>query len=210
VVNRLCRNTPDLTTPALLILMALMISACSKTQNEAELPVLDAIGGDFTLPSTLTLENGLPGAPLTLSNYQGQVVLINFGYTHCPDICPTVLSRLAKLSKALDEQRHLSLDNLKIIFITVDPERDTLAHLKEYLAFFSPDFIGARGTIGQTQQVAQQYAVFFEKQAEDGQNYSVMHNDKIFLLDKLGRLRALYGHSDSDEKLINDIVSLAY
>jgi len=197
------------TIRCLMILMVLMCAACSESRPEVELPVLDAIGGDFTLPSTLPRENGQPGAPLTLSDFKGQLVLINFGYSYCPDVCPTVLARMAKLQKTLRQQHALGRDKLKTVFITVDPQRDTLAHLREYLAFFSTDLIGVRGSVEQTQKIARQYAVFFERQAADSEDYTVMHSDKIFLLDRLGRLRALYGNADSDEMLINAVLSLA-
>lgn len=198
-----------LTARCILILGVLLLNGCGNSQNQIELPVLDAIGGDFTLPSTRMLDNGQPGASLTLSTFQGQVVLINFGYSYCPDVCPTVLARMARLSKTLQAEHGLDAQKLKMVFMTVDPERDTLAHLKDYLAFFSPDLIGVRGSIEQTKKVTKQYAVYFEKQAADSEDYTVMHSDKIFLLDKMGRLRALYGHSDSDDSIINAILSVS-
>lgn len=184
-----------------LVFTLLFISGCSKNQDDIDLPVYDAVGGDFTLPSTL-------GAELNLSDYRGKVILLNFGYTSCPDICPMVLSRLAKLSARVEEQYGVSTEQLQTIFITVDPERDSLGQLKEYLAFFNKSFIGISGSTEQTAEITKKYAVFFEKQAEEGMGYQVAHTDKIFLLDKRGRLRALYGKTDTDEQLVNDIVSL--
>ncbi|MCP3674452.1 MAG: SCO family protein [Gammaproteobacteria bacterium] len=184
-----------------LLFVFLTISGCSKNQDDIDLPVYDAIGGDFTLPSTL-------GAELNLFDYRGKVILLNFGYTSCPDICPMVLSRLAKLSVIAEEQYGVSAERLQTIFITVDPERDSLEQLKEYLTFFNKSFIGISGSTEQTAEIAKKYAVFFEKQKEDGMEYQVAHSDKIFLIDKRGRLRGLYGKSDPDEQLITDIVSL--
>jgi len=183
-------------------MVLLMITGCSQNQDDVKLPIYDAIGGDFTLPSTL-------GNELTLSSYRGSVVLLNFGYTHCPDICPMVLTRLAKVTKKLEQQYGVRSELLQIIFISVDPDRDTLDHLKEYLAFYHKNFIGIRGSTEQTGQLAKKYAVFIEKQPEDGIGYQVAHTDKIFLLDKRGRLRGLYDKADPDEKLINEIISLA-
>lgn len=198
-----------LTVRCFVILAVVLISGCGKSQNTVELPVLDAIGGDFTLPSTLAQKDGKPGESVMLSAFQGQVVLLNFGYSYCPDVCPTVLARMAKLDKTLKTEHGFGADQLKMIFMTVDPERDSLAHLKEYLRFFSPDLIGVRGSMEQTKKITKQYAVYFEKQDADSEDYTVMHSDKIFLLDKLGRLRALYGNPDSDEKLIAAIQSLS-
>ncbi len=185
----------------ILLFTFLVISGCSKNQDDIDLPIYDAIGGDFTLPSTL-------GAELNLSDYRGKVILLNFGYTSCPDICPMVLHRLAKLSVIVEEQYGVSTEHLQTIFITVDPERDSLGQLKEYLTFFNKSFIGISGSTEQTAELTKRYAVFFEKLAEEGMGYQVAHTDKIFLIDKRGRLRALYGKSDPDEQLINDIVSL--
>ena len=188
-----------------LLMTLVLVSGCTKTQDDVDLPVYDAIGGDFSLPSTL-------GKTLTLSDYKGKVVLINFGYTYCPDICPMVLSRLGGLSKQLSTQHSIDDLQLQVIFITVDPERDTIERLKDYLSFFGKEIIGVAGTDAQTLNIASSYSVFFEKVLEDGEessSYQVAHSDKIFLLDKRGRLRALYGKADKDEKLISDIVDLA-
>ena len=186
----------------LLAVLMFAISGCTENQNDIDLPVLDAIGGDFLLPSTL-------GRELSLSEYQGRVVLINFGYTHCPDICPMVLGRLAKLTKRLESERNMGKEHLQTLFITVDPERDTVPHLKEYLVFFNTGFIGLSGSAEQMLKVSKQYAAFTQKQPGKQDEYQVIHNDKIFLIDKRGRLRALYGKSDSDEKILNDIAALA-
>ena len=185
----------------LLAVLMLPISGCTKNQNDVDLPVLDAIGGDFVLPSTLGREVGL-------SEYHGKVVLINFGYTHCPDICPMVLGRLAKLTKKLEHERSIGKAYLQTLFITVDPDRDTVPHLKEYLAFFEAGFIGLSGSVEQMLKISKQYAAFTQKQPGEQDEYQVIHNDKIFLIDKRGRLRALYGQSDSDEKIFNDISAL--
>ena len=186
----------------LLVLGLLLLSGCTKNQDDIDLPIFSALGGDFTLPSTVA-------ESLTLSDYKGKVVLINFGYTSCPDICPMVLARIAQLSKQLETEFAINAQQLQIFFISVDPERDTVEQLKEYLAFFNPDFIGIRGSAEQTQELAKKYAVFYEKQPEDNIGYQVAHTDNIFLMDKRGRLRATYGKTTKDEKLIKDIVSLA-
>jgi len=184
-----------------LIITLIMLSGCSKNQDDIELPIYDALGGDFTLPST-------KGSELTLSDYHGRIVLLNFGYTSCPDICPMVLTRLARISNKLTQQYGIDSNRVQTIFVSVDPDRDNIERLSEYLTFFNPDFIGIRGSLSETNELAKSYAVFFEKQADESLGYQVAHTDKIFLLDKRGRLRGLYDKSEPDEKLINDIVSL--
>ena len=188
--------------PTLLMLFSLfLINGCTTNQDDIDLPIFDAIGGNFTLPATT-------GDMLTLSNYQGKVVLINYGYTSCPDICPMVLTRIDKFSKQLEVRYAIGTEQLQTIFITVDPQRDTLPLLKEYLAFFNPSFVGVRGSKQQLSEITKNYAAYYEKQSEGDIDYQVAHTDSIYLLDKRGRLRALYSHADKDEKIIADIVSL--
>ena len=190
------------------------------------LPIIDSIGGEFELPSSLD-------KPVKLSDYQGKVIMINFGYTSCPDICPMVLTRIAKVTKALKERRGFDTTKLQTLFITTDPERDDASHLLQYLTHFHPDFIGLTGTTEAIKQVAKQYGVYYKKESpphllksptsddlsihdtgthktgtHNTSTYEVAHTDKIFLLDKLGRLRKLYSEEDSLDDLFNDIRGL--
>ncbi|MBL4867338.1 MAG: SCO family protein [Pseudomonadales bacterium] len=180
------------------------------------LPIIDSIGGEFELPSSLD-------RPIKLSDFKGKVVMINFGYTSCPDICPMVLTRIAKVTKALKERRGFDTTKLQTLFITTDPERDDAEHLLQYLSHFHPDFIGLTGTTDAIKQVAKQYGVYYKKESpphllnspmsddpspQNTDTYEVAHTDKIFLLDKLGRLRKLYSEEDSIDDLFNDIRGL--
>jgi len=182
------------------LLALLLLSSCSKNQDDIDLPIYDALGGEFSLTSTQ--------GQLTLSEHQGQVVLINFGYSSCPDVCPMILSRLDKLTQQLETQFAVKSDRVQTIFISVDPERDSIPHLKEYLNFYNPNFIGVSGTKQQTNEITKQYAVFYEKQPEDAGRYQVAHTDKVFLIDKRGRLRGLYSINENYEQLMTDIVRL--
>ena len=184
-----------------IVSVLVFLAACGKTQDDVNLPVYDGIGGDFSLPSTQE-------KIYALSDQQGKVILLTFGFTHCPDVCPMVLTRLAKVNRKLQE-KGIGADRVQTLFISVDPERDTLQHLKEYLAFFNPDFIGLCGSPEQLSQLTAQYAAFYQKETTKSQDYQVMHTDRIFLIDKRGRLRALYAQGDSDEKMLADIISLA-
>lgn len=184
-----------------LFISVLILSSCTQNQDDVELPVYDALGGDFTLPSTL-------GKPLTLSEFEGKIVLINFGYTSCPDICPMVLTNMDKLAKELSSKYFIGTDKLQTIFITVDPERDTIPRIKEYLQFFNTDIIGVSGSANQITELTKRYAVFYEKLPQQDTDYQVAHTDKIFLLDKRGRLRGLYSISENKEKLLTNIISL--
>ncbi len=182
-------------------IILITVSGCSQNQDDIKLPVYDTIGGEFTLPGTL-------GEDVSLSDFRGQVVLLNFGYTHCPDICPMILNHLSKLTDKLTSRFGIKPERLKVIFVTVDPDRDTLEQLKEYLAFYNGNILGIRGSSEQTKELIKQYAVFVDKLPAEEIGYQVAHTDQIFLLDKRGRLRGLYDKAESEDILINDIISL--
>ena len=138
-----------------------------------------AVGGDFTLIDH-------HGQTFNLTQLRGKVVLIFFGYTYCPDICPTELASMAQLIRTLGTQK----DQLQVLFITVDPARDTPAHLKDYVRFFSEDLIGLSGSEQQIEVVKQAYHVqskVFREQASD-QHYSVDHSANLYVIDQAGKL----------------------
>lgn len=151
-----------------------------------------AQGGDFTL-------QGADG-PLRLADYRGKAVLVYFGYTYCPDICPTALTAIA------DGLRRLAPEEAAkaaAIFISVDPERDTPAHLKEYTAFFHPAITGVTGSPEKIAEVARAYGVFYAKQnasVADG-SYAVDHTSDIFLVAPDGKLAGRLPHGTPPEKL---------
>lgn len=196
------RNSPLRITHLIFLAIIILLTACTKNQDDIDLPVYEgSIGGDFVLPGTR-------GGNFELTGLRGKVVLLNFGYSHCPDVCPMVLSRLAKLSKGLQDQG-IGSEELQVLFISIDPQRDSVAHLRDYLGFFDKNFIGLSGSVEQSEAVAGQYAVFFEKHEGDNGNYIFSHTDKIFLLDKRGRLRALYDKSIPDKKIVDDVALLS-
>ncbi|RLT99400.1 MAG: SCO family protein [Ketobacter sp.] len=162
------------------------------------LPINTRLGGDFALPSTVAETS-------RLSDFKGKVVLLNFGYTSCPDICPMVLNRMAAVLNELEDAR----SKVQPLFITFDPERDTRERLQQYLKYFGADFVGFTGTGEQLAAVARQYGVIAIAQKSDsaaGTLYT--HSDYIYLLDQQGRVRALFAKSDSIDKMVDDIESL--
>jgi protein SCO1/2 len=163
-----------------------------------DLPINTKLGGDFSLPSTSTAVSGL-------SDFKGKVVLLNFGYTSCPDICPMVLNRMAAVMNELGDDR----SNVQPVFITFDSERDTVERLQQYLHYFGKDFVGFTGSSEQLAGVARQYGVIAIPQKSDsaaGLLYT--HSDYIYLLDQQGRVRALYAKTDSIDKMVDGIESL--
>lgn len=128
--------------------------------------------------------------PFRFSQLRGQTILVFFGFTHCPDICPTTLYKL-KLS---DESRDRSLPRAAVVLISVDGDRDTPAAMKDYLASFSPDFIGLTGNPRLVRDIAARFsAVFFKGLPSDKSgNYLVEHTSQLYLVDKSGQLRATF------------------
>ena len=182
----------------LLLLAALTLAGCGDEPG-SDLPVNTRLGGDFTL----TDHNG---EPFRLSSLEDRVVILFFGYTHCPDICPAVLARVAQAYRNLDEQGDAG--PVQPVFITFDPERDTPAHLREYLPWFKADIIGLTGSVAEIEAAAEQYGVVFLKTDGQDEAYDFTHSDYIYLLDRQGRVRKLYPADFDIDEVVNDVQSL--
>ena len=143
---------------------------------------------DFSLPAS-------DGSEVTLSRYRGKVVLLTFGFTYCAAVCPTTMSTLAQARKKLGK----AADDVQVIFVTVDPARDDAASMRTYLAAFDPTFIGATGEPAALAKVREKYGVTATKQGT-GQDYAMAHTSSIFLIDRVGKLRAMmpFGHDAAD------------
>lgn len=146
---------------------------------------------------------GSDGSALTLSRYRGKVVLLGFGYTHCPNVCPVTLAVLAQAHRKLGGLA----SQVQIIYLTVDPERDNAERLKQYLAAFDPTFVGGTGSAAQMAAVRTSYGVTAQK-VGSGSNYGVAHSSFIYLITRDGKLRALmpFGHKADD--YVHDISML--
>jgi len=164
----------------------------------AALPVNERMGGDFMLPSTR-------GVPLDMRQLRGKVVLLNFGFASCPDVCPTVLARLRQVLRELGPDAA----GTQVVFVSFDPARDTLTQLKGYVAHFHPDIIGATGTDAEIAAVAKQYGVIYMKEdTGSAAGYGFAHSDYIYLLDAEGRLRKLYDNQASSAEMTADVRTL--
>jgi protein SCO1/2 len=139
---------------------------------------------------------GSDGVPLQLSRYRGKLVALVFGFSHCPEVCPTTLSTLAQARQALGADAAA----VQVVFVTVDPERDDARRLREFLAAFDPSFIGATGSPAAMAAVRQRYGVTAAKVPLPNGNYAMSHSSAVYLIDREGRLRALmpYGHASKD------------
>lgn len=147
--------------------------------------------------------SGSDGTALTLSRYRGKVVVLGFGYTSCPNVCPVTLAVLAQAHRKLGALG----SQVQIIYLTVDPERDSVERLKGYLASFDPSFVGGTGTARQMAAVRQSYGVTAEKHGT-GKDYAVAHSSFVYLITRDGKLRALmpFGHMADD--YVHDIAML--
>jgi len=178
------------------LLTAALLSACSDEAPKFQLT--DITGAEFGRDFRLTDHNG---KPRTLADFRGKVVAIFFGFTHCPDVCPTALGELAMVVNALGTDA----GRMQVLLITVDPERDTPAMLSQYVPAFHPDFLGLYGDADATARTAKAFKVFYQKQPLPDGGYSVDHSAGTYIYDTAGRLRLFAGYGQGAPKMLHDI-----
>lgn len=153
------------------------------------------VGGDFTLEG--------PRGPFALADLRGKLVLLQFGYTYCPDICPTALSILGH---ALTSLTPAELARVQALFVSVDPERDSVARLVEYTTFFHPSIIGLTGQKARLAEIAGQYGAAFARQDNvSAGGHVIDHTALTYLIDRDGRLVASLPHALPPEQLVSEI-----
>ncbi|UDF37383.1 UNVERIFIED_ORG: SCO family protein [Shinella sp. XGS7] len=142
------------------------------------------------------------GRERTLGDFKGKVLVIFFGYTQCPDVCPTTLAELAQVKKALGPDG----DKVQGLFVTVDPERDTPELLKAYLQSFDASFVALRGSEEQTKAVAKEFKVFYAKvPGKTEGSYTMDHTAASFIFDTQGRVRVFSRYGSGAQALVDDI-----
>lgn len=162
----------------------------------------DLTGATFGRKLVLTDHNG---QPVSLVDFQGRVVIVFFGYTSCPDICPTMLARLAEVMKALGP----ASKNVQVLFVTLDPERDTAARLKAFVPWFYPSFLGLHGDAAQIKAVTEEFRVFSARKNVDSDlGYVLDHSSGAYVYDPAGRLRLYVKDGASVEEIAADIGQL--
>jgi protein SCO1 len=160
---------------------------------------VDVTGANFG--HTLSLPD-IAGQTRTLTDFKGKVTVVFFGYTQCPDVCPTTMVELAQVKKSLGADA----DKLQAVFITIDPERDTPAILKAYMASFDPSFVALRGTLEQTQAAAKEFKVFFAKVPGRSEgSYTMDHTAGAYVLDTKGNLRVFERYGGGVAALTSDV-----
>lgn len=180
-------------------LLALCVGLLGACRSEApKFNLTDLTGAPFGKELNLTDHNG---KPRTLADFGGKVVVVFFGFVHCPDACPTTLAELALVAKELGADA----GGLQVLFVTVDPERDTPGVLAKYVTAFHPSFLGLYGDAAATGRAAQSFKIFYRKQPLDGGSYTVDHSAGTYILDQQGRLRLFAQYGTGAPKLLHDI-----
>ena len=188
---------------ARLILLALTAAFAAACSPEApRFRSTDITGADFGKQLALT---GHDGKPRTLADFSGKVVVLLFGFTHCPDVCPTTLADIAAVMKKLGPDAA----RVQVLFVTVDPERDTPEVLAKYVPAFDSGFLGLTGDAAATQRAAKDFKIFYEKHAASAPGaYTVDHSAQSYVLDAQGRLRLFVRHERIAQDLAGDLRAL--
>ena len=184
--------------------LALGLAGCDRlSPNQA--PTFfstDITGAEFARKLELP---DVDGMPRSLADWKGKVTVVFFGYTQCPDVCPTTMTELAAIRKSLGAEG----DKLQSVFVTIDPERDTPEILKAYVANFGPGFTALRGTPEQTAAAAKEFKVFFAKvPGRNGGNYTMDHSAASFVFDPAGRVRLYVPYGGDAKKFAADLKQL--
>ena len=143
------------------------------------------------------------GHPISLSDYRDRYVVLYFGYITCPDVCPTTLADLSKAEKLLGTTAR----RMQVFFVTVDPARDTVERMRDYLAFFSPTFVGLSGNIAETERIASQFGVVYEKQQVNNSatDYLMDHTSAVVVLDPERRPLLMFPYGITAEQMAEDL-----
>jgi protein SCO1/2 len=182
---------------ALLGSTAALMAAC--TESKPQFSSVDMTGADYAKDFSLPDQNG---QVRSLKDFSGKVVVVFFGYTQCPDVCPTTMTELAQVKKLLGPDG----DKLQVLFVTVDPERDTPEVLKGYMANFDPSFIALRGTPDQLAAMAKDFKVFYKKTpGKTPTSYSMDHSAASYVYDREGQLRLYTRYGSGAQALASDI-----
>lgn len=142
---------------------------------------------------------------VSAENFRGQVVLLYFGYTQCPDACPATLATLQQALRSLGS----SAAGVRVLFVSVDPQRDTAAVLKRYVAYFGPEFVGLRGDDAALNALTHRYRVAYHREKADAHGYyAVDHSSAVFVFDRTGRPRLLAGSTSGAKTIASDLQRL--
>ena len=181
-------------------LLVFLLASCSPA--EPGFKNTDVTGSDCCKDFRLTDHNG---KTRTLADFRGKAVVIFFGYTQCPDVCPTTMVEM----KSVLQQLGADAQRVQVLFITLDPERDTRELLSDYVPAFDPSFLGLSGDMETTAKTAKEFRVFYQKQAGSTPgSYTVDHTAGSYVFDPQGRVRLFVRHGDGGANLVADLRTL--
>ena len=183
--------------------LAFSLAACDKLPGkQVSFQNTDVTGLDYAKGFSLTDFNG---KPRTLADYKGKVAIVFFGYTQCPDVCPTTMAEMAGVMQKLGPQA----DQVQVLFITLDPERDTPQLLASYVPAFDKRFMGLYGSLEQTAKTAKDFKVFYSKVPGSAPgSYTIDHMAGSYVFDKDGRLRLFIRHGGTADSIVHDVRQL--
>lgn len=185
----------------LICVASVAMLACQKTPPAPVFQATDITGAAFARDFELPDHNG---KTRKLADFRGKVVAVFFGYTHCPDVCPTTLSDFATALKSLGEDAK----NVQVLFVTVDPQRDTPALLKQFVPAFNPSFLGLHPSESQLKVITNEYKVVHQKTATKDGEYLIDHSAGTYVHDTQGRVRLLIPYGSSATAIAADLKTL--
>ena len=175
------------------------LQGCDSSLNKPSFKNTDITGADFAKDFALTDHNG---RAVTLASFAGKIVTVFFGFTQCPDVCPTTMAEMAEVMKSLGDKAK----EVQVLFITVDPERDSPALLKQYVPAFHPSFLGLYGDKAATEATAKAFKVFYQKvPGKTEGSYSIDHTAGSYVFDKAGKVRLFLKHGAGAEPTLHDL-----
>lgn len=183
------------------LLILFTLAACKPSVNQS-FNATDVSGADFAATLNLTDHTG---KPRSLTDFQGKVIVLFFGYTHCPDVCPTTMADLKNAMKMLGTEA----EQVQVLFVTLDPERDTQQVLAQFVSAFDQRFIGLYGSKDQIATVTETFKIFAAKVENSGRSgYTIDHSAGLYLYDKQGKLRLYADYGTKPEALAADLKKL--
>jgi protein SCO1 len=183
---------------ALLTVVSVALAACQPQKFNSVEITGSSIGSDFSLADHT-------GTTRKLGDFRGKVVVLFFGFMNCPDVCPTTLSDMVEVKKKLGRDG----DRVQVIFVSLDPERDTAALLAQYVPAFDPTFLGLRGSLEETAAVAKDFKIFYQKvPGTDASRYTLDHTAASFVFDPDGRIRLFVRYGMGPDLIAADIKRL--
>lgn len=184
---------------ALLLVAAVLATGCHQAEERPKFESTDITGAELGREMSLLAHDG---RPRTLADFRGKVLVVFFGFTHCPDVCPTALYKFATVLKALGPDA----DRVQVVLVTVDPERDTPAALAQYVTAFHPTFLGLTGDPEAIARTAREFRVIYEKQpGSSPESYTVDHSSGAYVYDPRGRLRLYVAAQQDARSLEHDL-----